>query len=54
MRYPGFLVAVFLLVMFAGGSFVQWFPLRGLTSDNWNELSLLGKVMDYSGISRCR
>ena len=44
---PGFLVAVFLLVVFAGGSFVQWFPLRGLTSDNWHELSLLGKVIDY-------
>jgi microcin C transport system permease protein len=44
---PGFLVAVFLLVVFAGGSFVQWFPLRGLTSDNWNELSLLGKIGDY-------
>ena len=44
---PGFLVAVFLLVMFAGGSFVQWFPLRGLTSDNWEELSLIGKVVDY-------
>ena len=44
---PGFLVAVFLLVVFAGGSFVQWFPLRGLTSDNWNELSLIGKVIDY-------
>jgi microcin C transport system permease protein len=44
---PGFLVAVFLLVMFAGGSFVQWFPLRGLTSDNWHQLSLLGKVVDY-------
>ena len=44
---PGFLVAVFLLVMFAGGSFVQWFPLRGLTSDNWSELSLISKVVDY-------
>jgi microcin C transport system permease protein len=44
---PGFLVAVFLLVVFAGGSFVQWFPLRGLTSENWSELSLLGKVADY-------
>ena len=44
---PGFLVAVFLLVMFAGGSFVQWFPLRGLTSDNWDQLSLLGKIADY-------
>ena len=44
---PGFLVAVFLLVMFAGGSFVQWFPLRGLTSDNWDQLSLMGKIGDY-------
>jgi microcin C transport system permease protein len=44
---PGFLVAVFLLVVFAGGSFVQWFPLRGLTSDNWHQLSLFGKIVDY-------
>ncbi len=44
---PGFLFAVILLVLFAGGSYVQWFPLRGLTSDNWEELSLLGKVLDY-------
>ena len=45
---PGFLVAVFLLVVFAGGSFFQWFPSRGLTSDNWSQLSLLGKVADYA------
>jgi microcin C transport system permease protein len=44
---PGFLVAVFLLVMFAGGSFFQWFPSRGLTSDNWQQLSLFGKAKDY-------
>jgi microcin C transport system permease protein len=44
---PGFLVAVFLLVLFAGGAFVQWFPLRGLTSENWSQLSLLGKIGDY-------
>jgi microcin C transport system permease protein len=44
---PGFLVAVFLLVVFAGGSFFQWFPSRGLTSDNWNQLSMFGKVRDY-------
>jgi microcin C transport system permease protein len=44
---PGFLVAVFLLVVFAGGSFVQWFPLRGLTSDNWHQFSLFGKIIDY-------
>jgi microcin C transport system permease protein len=44
---PGFLVAVFLLVMFAGSSFVQWFPTRGLVSDNWDQLSLAGKIVDY-------
>ncbi len=44
---PGFLVAVLLLVLFAGGSFFQWFPSRGLTSDYWNELTLWGKVIDY-------
>jgi microcin C transport system permease protein len=38
---------VALLVFFGGGSFLQWFPLRGLTSDDWSELSLAGKVMDY-------
>jgi microcin C transport system permease protein len=44
---PGFLFAILLLVLFAGGSYLQWFPLRGLTSDNWDQLSLLGKVGDY-------
>src|SRR5215510_7455066 len=44
---PGFLVAVFLLVMFAGGSFFQWFPSRGLTSEGWSQMSLPGKVLDY-------
>ncbi|WP_343587002.1 microcin C ABC transporter permease YejB [Herbaspirillum sp.] len=44
---PGFVLGVFLLVMFGGGSFLQWFPLRGLTSDNWQSLSLAGKVADY-------
>lgn len=44
---PGFLFAILLMVLFAGGSYVQWFPLRGLTSDNWDELSALGKVLDY-------
>ncbi len=44
---PGFLFAILLMVMFAGGSYFQWFPLRGLTSDNWEELSLWGKVVDY-------
>ncbi|RLK00613.1 microcin C ABC transporter permease YejB [Ruegeria conchae] len=44
---PGFLFAILLLVLFAGGSYWQIFPLRGLTSDNWESLSLLGKVADY-------
>ena len=44
---PGFLFAILLLVMFAGGSYFQWFPLRGLASDNWDELSAVGKVLDY-------
>ncbi len=44
---PGFLFAVLLLIMFAGSSFFQWFPSRGLTSDNWDQLSLFGKISDY-------
>lgn len=44
---PGFILGVFLLVMFGGGSFVQWFPLRGLTSDDWEQMSVIGKVLDY-------
>jgi microcin C transport system permease protein len=44
---PSFLFAVFLIVIFAGGTYLDWFPLRGLVSDNWAELSLLGKVGDY-------
>ena len=44
---PSFLFAVMLLVLFAGGSYWRLFPLRGLTSDNWEELTLWGKVLDY-------
>lgn len=44
---PVFLFAVFLIVFFAGGIYLQWFPLHGLTSDNWENLSWLGKVGDY-------
>lgn len=44
---PGFLFAVLLLILFAGGSYFQWFPLRGLTSDDWATLSLTGKILDY-------
>jgi len=44
---PSFVLGVFLLVLLGGGSFVQLFPLRGLVSDNWESLSLFGKVTDY-------
>jgi microcin C transport system permease protein len=44
---PGFVLGVALLVLFGGGSFVQWFPLRGLTSPNWEQLSWAAKVTDY-------
>ncbi len=44
---PGFLFAIMLLVLFAGGSYWQIFPLRGLTSDNFEDLTLIGKVLDY-------
>ena len=44
---PGFLFAIILLVLFAGGSYWQIFPLRGLTSDNWSDLSWPMKIVDY-------
>ncbi len=44
---PVFLFAVFLIVFFAGGTYLQWFPLHGLTSDNWEELNWLQKTGDY-------
>jgi len=44
---PGFLFAVLLMVLFAGGSFLDWFPLRGLTSDNWAQLSWPERILDY-------
>ncbi len=44
---PGFLFAILLLVLFAGGSYWKVFPLRGLTSEGWEDLSLIGKVLDY-------
>ena len=44
---PGFLFAILLLVLFAGGSYFQLFPLRGLTSDNFDSLSFFGKILDY-------
>lgn len=45
---PAFLFAVLLMVLFAGGSYWQIFPLRGLTSENFADLSLWGKVKDYA------
>ena len=44
---PGFLFAILLVVLFAGGRYFAWFPLRGLTSPDWDSLSTLGKVIDY-------
>jgi len=44
---PGFLFAILLMILFAGGSFLDWFPLRDLTSDNFADLSLWGKIVDY-------
>ncbi len=44
---PVFLFAVFLIVFFAGGTYFQWFPLHGLTSDNWDTLPWWGKILDY-------
>lgn len=44
---PGFVLAIALIVLFGGGSFWSVFPLRGLVSDNWSQLSLVGKIADY-------
>ncbi len=44
---PGFLFAVLLIVLFAGGSYLSWFPLRGLVSDNWSSFGWPHRVLDY-------
>ncbi len=44
---PGFLFAILLMVLFAGGSFWDWFPLRGIVSDNWDQLPWPQKITDY-------
>ena len=44
---PGFLFAILMIVIFAGGRYFDWFPLRGLTSENWHELSLPMQIIDY-------
>ena len=44
---PSFLFAILLIVLFAGGRYFDWFPLRGLTSPNFDDLSTIGKIGDY-------
>ena len=44
---PGFMFAVLLVVAFAGGSYLDWFPLRGLVSPNWQEMSWPARIVDY-------
>ncbi|MAH83061.1 MAG: microcin ABC transporter permease [Rhodospirillaceae bacterium TMED8] len=44
---PGFLFAILLIVLFAGGRYFDWFPLRGLTSSNFENLSLISQIKDY-------
>jgi microcin C transport system permease protein len=44
---PVFLFAILLVVLFAGGSYFNWFPLRGLTSPGWEDFSLFHKILDY-------
>ncbi len=45
---PGFLFAILLIVLFAGGSYWQIFPMQGLTSENFAQLSTMGKIIDYA------
>jgi len=44
---PGFLFAILLIVVFAGGRYLDWFPLRGLTSEDWDMLSWPARIADY-------
>jgi microcin C transport system permease protein len=44
---PSFLFSILLVVLFAGGTYVKWFPLRGLVSDDWATYSLAHKIVDY-------
>lgn len=44
---PGFVLGVMLIVLFSGGTFLELFPLRGLTSDNWDELAWGARIRDY-------
>ncbi len=44
---PSYLFAILLIVLFSGGRYFNWFPLRGIVSANWRELSFFGKIIDY-------
>ncbi|MDR2902301.1 MAG: microcin C ABC transporter permease YejB [Lactobacillales bacterium] len=44
---PAFLFAIFLIIVFAGGRYLDWFPLRGLVSENWHDLGFFAKITDY-------
>jgi microcin C transport system permease protein len=44
---PSFLFAILLVVLFAGGSFFSWFPLRGLVSEGWGEMPVYRQILDY-------
>ncbi len=44
---PGFLFAILLIVLFAGGNYLEWFPLRGLTSGDWSSMSWPERIRDY-------
>ena len=44
---PSFLFALLLVVLFAGGSYFKWFPLRGLVSDNWSSMGTVDQILDY-------
>jgi microcin C transport system permease protein len=44
---PGFLFAILLIILFAGGSFLDWFPLRGLVSENWHQMPSWKMILDY-------
>jgi microcin C transport system permease protein len=45
---PGFVLGLALIVLFCGGNFLSWFPIRGLTSDNWADLSWGARIWDYT------
>ncbi len=44
---PGFLFAILLIILFAGGSYFDWFPLRGIVSNSWSDMSLFDQIIDY-------